>query len=277
MMKVEGISERRSCCLVGLNRATYQYLPKPHDDGPIRERLRVLAARKLKYGAPFLTFLIRQELGAVNHKRIERIYREEGLQLPRKRRKGPRYERRMPLEAVVRPNERWSMDFMSDALCDGRKFRTLNMLDDFSRESVYMEADTSITGERVTRILDRLAEVRGLPEVLVMDNGPEFTSKALLIWAKLRGVRLHHIEPGKPNQNAFIESFNGTFRNECLNQNWFVSLQEARDVIERWRVEYNAERPHSSLNKMTPMAFRRAFEMKLQDAIIGRELSLSVA
>jgi len=277
VIKAEGLSERRSCCLVGLNRATYQYLPTPKDDAPIRERLRELAARKIRYGAPFLTILIRQELGAVNHKRIERIYREEGLQLPRKRRKGPKYERKMPLEAATRPNERWSMDFMSDALCDGRKFRTLNMLDDFSRESVSIEVDTSISGDRVTRVLDRLADMRGLPEVLVMDNGPEFTSKTMLIWAKLRGVRLHHIEPGKPNQNAFVESFNGTFRNECLNQNWFLSIQEARGIIEGWRVEYNAERPHSSLSKMTPVAFRRAFEMKRQDAIIGRELSLSVA
>lgn len=277
VVKTEGLSERRSCYLVGLNRSTCQYTPKPKDDGPIRERLRELAARKLKYGAPFLTFLIRRELGAVNHKRIERIYREEGLQLPRKRRKGPKYERKMPLEVATRPNGRWSMDFMSDALCGGRKFRTFNVLDDFSRESVCIEVDTSISGERVARVLDRLAETRGLPEVLVMDNGPEFTSKAMLIWAKLRGVRLHHIEPGKPNQNAFVESFNGTFRNECLNQNWFLSIQEARGVIENWRVEYNAERPHSSIGKMTPVAFREAFEMQRQDAIIGRELSLPVA
>jgi putative transposase len=196
VIKAEGLSERRSCCLAGLNRATYQYSPKPKDDAPIRDRLRELAARKLKYGAPFLTFLIRRELGAVNHKRIERIYREEGLQLPRKRRKGPKYERRMPLRPATRPNERWSMDFMSDALCDGRKFRTFNVLDDFSRESVCIEVDTSISGERVTRVLDRLAAMRGLPEVIVMDNGPEFTSKTMLIWAKLRAPhRARKAEP----------------------------------------------------------------------------------
>ena len=276
-MKSEGLSERRSCCLAGLNRATYQYNPKPEKDGHIRHRLKELAARKLRYGAPLLTLLMRQEFGAVNHKRIERIYREEGLQLPRKRRKGPRYERKAPLEPATKPNERWSMDFMSDSLCDGRKFRLLNIVDDFTRESIEIEADTSISGERVTRILDHIAQRLGLPETLVIDNGPEFTGKAMLIWAKMRGVNLHHIEPGKPNQNAFIESFNGTFRNECLNTHWFLGIQEAKRETKNWQAEYNTERPHSSLGGMTPTAFRRAFEKRSEDARIGRELSLTLA
>jgi putative transposase len=169
-MRADGISERRSCLLAGLNRATYQYAPKPKNDGPIKQRLKDLALKKPRYGAPFLTILIRREFGAVNHKRIERIYREEGLQLPRKRRKGFKYERKMPLEPASRPNERWSMDFMSDSLYDGRRFRVLTILDNFCRESVGIEVDTSISGERVTRVLDRIAETRGLPEVLVMDN-----------------------------------------------------------------------------------------------------------
>ena len=276
-MREAGFSERRSCCLTGLNRSTYQYEPKPGDDEHIRERLKELALKKTRYGAPLLTMLIRREFGAVNHKRIERMYREEGLQLPRKRRKGVKYERKQPLEPAVRPNERWSMDFMSDSLHDGRKFRVLTIIDDFTRESVGMEVDTGISGERVTRTLDRIAESGGFPEKIVMDNGPEFTSKAMLLWSERRGVRLHHIEPGKPNQNAFIESFNGTFRDGCLNQHWFESLSEARGTIERWRVEYNIERPHSSLGKMTPMEFRREFEKQEKDATMVENYALVMA
>jgi putative transposase len=276
-MRDAGLSERRSCCLAGLNRSTYQYTVKLRDDEPIRSRLKELAEQKKRYGAPLLTELIRREFGAVNHKRVERIYKEEGLQLPRKRRKGVKYERKQPLEPATRPNERWSIDFMSDSVSDGRKFRVLTIIDDFTRESVGMEADTGISGERVTRALDRIAESTGLPETLVMDNGPEFTSKAMLMWSESRGVRLHHIEPGKPNQNAFIESFNGTFRDGCLNQHWFESLSEARKIIERWRVEYNIERPHSSLGMMTPMEFRRAFEKQQKDATMVENSSLVTA
>ena len=272
-MAAEGVSQRRSCVLAGLNRSTYQYIPILKDDELLRQRLKELAEKKPAYGAPFLTLLIRKEFGAVNHKRVERIYREEGLQLPRKRRKGPKYERQAPLEPATRPIERWSMDFMSDSLYDRKRFRTLNILDDFTRECVCIEVDTSITGERVTRILDRLAETWGLPEVIVVDNGPELISKALVLWAMQRGVRIRHIDKGKPNQNAFIESFNGTFRYECLNRNWFTSLREAREVIERWRVEYNTERPHSSIGKVPPTAFRRAFQQKEKDATMAENLS----
>lgn len=166
---------------------------------------------------------------------------------------------------------------MSDSLHDGRKFRVLTIIDDFTRESVGMEVDTGISGERVTRVLERIAESGGLPETIVVDNGPEFTGKAMLMWSEGRGVRLHHIEPGKPNQNAFIESFNGTFRDGCLNQHWFESLQEARGTIERWRVEYNIERPHSSLGKMTPMEFRRAFEKQEKDATMVENSTLVTA
>jgi putative transposase len=276
-MKDVGLSERRSCCLAGLNRSTYQYALKPRYDEPIRTRLKELALKKTRYGAPLLTVLIRKEFGAVNHKRVERIYSEEGLQLPRKRRKGVKYERKQPLEPSTRPNERWSMDFMSDSLYDGRKFRVLTIIDDFTRESVGMEVDTGISGERVNRVLERIAALRGLPETIVMDNGPEFTSKAMLMWSEQRGVRLHHIEPGKPNQNAFIESFNGTFRDGCLNQHWFESIFEARSAIERWRVEYNIERPHSSLGKLTPMEFRRVFEKQEKDATMVENSTLVTA
>jgi len=224
-MKSEGLSERQACKLTGLGRATYRYKPGVKDDGFVRERLRVLAAQRPRFGAPRLTVLLRQELGTVNHKRVERMYREEGLQLPRKKgKKRGTNNRANALFVPSGPNERWSMDFMSDSLCDGRRFRVLTVVDDFTRECVAIEVDTGITGERVIRTLGWLKETRGLPAMVVTDNGPEFTSKAMLAWSQPAGVRLHFIDPGRPVQNAFIESFNGKLRDECLNQYWFVSI-----------------------------------------------------
>ena len=205
--------------------------------------------RAPRFGAPLLVVLLRGEFGAVNHKRVERLYREEGLQLPRKRKKRHRGVERVPLEVPSRPYQRWSVDFMSDSLCDGR---LLCVLDDFSRQCLAIEVATSITGERVTRVLDRLVWQHGLPETLVMDNGPEFTSRAMLQWAHDRRVALHYIDPGKPVQNAFVESFNGRLRDECLNTQWFWSVPDARERIEAWRVDYNEVGPHSSLGYRTP-------------------------
>ena len=277
VMKSGGLSERRSCKLTGLGRATYRYKPTAKDDKGVRERLRILAAQRPRFGAPRLTVLLRQELGTVNHKRVERMYREEGLQLPRKRgKKRGVNNRAVALFIAGEPNERWSMDFMSDSLCDGRRFRVLTVVDDFTRECVAIEVDTGITGERVIRTLGWLKETRGLPGMLVMDNGPEFTSKAMLKWSKPAGVKLHFIDPGRPVQNAFIESFNGKLRDECLNQHWFVSLEEARRIIKSWRMDYNTTRPHSSLGYMTPDAFRLSFEQKLENDKMKQELSLAV-
>lgn len=277
VMKSEGLSERRSCKLIELNRATYRYKPTAKDDGCVRERMRILAVQRPRFGAPRLTVLLRQEFGAVNHKRVERIYREESLQLPRKRGKKRGVSNRANILIVPgEPNERWSMDFMSDSLCDGRRFRILTIVDDFTRECVAIEVDSGITGERVIRTLEWLKETRGLPGMLVTDNGPEFTSRAMLTWSKPAGVKLHFIDPGRPVQNAFIESFNGKLRDECLNQHWFVSLEEARRIIKLWRIDYNTTRPHSSLGYMTPEAFRLGFEQKLEYDKINRKLSLAV-
>jgi putative transposase len=190
---------------------------------------------------PRLTALLRREFGPVNHKRVERIYREEALQLPRR--------------LTTRPGERWSMDFMSDSLADGRRYRLLCIVDDFSRECVAIEVDTSIGGERVARVLGGLSDRGKRPQTIVVDNGPEFTSKAMLTWAERRGVLLHFIEPGRPMQNAFIESFNGKLRTECLNQQWFLSLSEARERIETWRKSYNRERPYSALGYLAPHTY----------------------
>lgn len=276
-MKSEGLSERRSCKLTGLNRATCRYKPTAKDDGCVRERMRILAVQRPRFGAPRLTVLLRQEFGAVNHKRVERIYREESLQLPRKRGKKRGVSNRANILIVPgEPNERWSMDFMSDSLCDGRRFRILTIVDDFTRECVAIEVGSGITGERVIRTLEWLKETRGLPGMLVTDNGPEFTSRAMLTWSKPAGVKLHFIDPGRPVQNAFIESFNGKLRDECLNQHWFVSLEEARRIIKLWRIDYNTTRPHSSLGYMTPEAFRLSFEQKLENDKINRKLSLAV-
>jgi len=188
----------------------------------------------------------------INHKRTERIYREEGLMLRRKRRRKGAAGLRVTMPVPKKPNEHWSMDFVTDSIVTGRRFRALAIIDDFSRECPVIEVDTSLGGARVVSVLDRLAETRGLPEVITMDNGPEFAGKTLDEWAYRKGVKLNFIRPGKPIENAYAESFNSRFRDECLNTNWFMSLRHARDIIEYWRRDYNEVRPHSSLNNRTP-------------------------
>lgn len=202
-----------------------------------------------------LTMKLRRDGFTDNHKRIYRIYREERLQVPmRKKRKAALWRGEKP-KASGHRNDRWSMDFMSDQLADGRRIRTLNIVDDYTRECLAIEVDTSLSGYRVCRALDRLIAERGRPVRIITDNGPEFTSKVLDRWAFEHCVDLQFIEPGKPVQNAFVESFNGTMRNECLNEHWFLNLKDARDLIEAWRLDHNNERPHSSLDGMTPGEF----------------------
>ena len=199
--------------------------------------------------------MLRREGFVINHKRTERIYKEEGLALRIRRRKKMAAIQRIEAPAPTRVNERWSMDFVSDALSSGRKIRALTMVDDYSRKCHRIEVDTSIGGQRVTRVLNEIAQGEGLPELITIDNGPEFIGKALDAWAYQRGVKLNFIRPGKPVDNSFIESFNGKFRDECLNDHWFTSLDEARRIIEDWRVDYNNERPHTSLDNLTPEEF----------------------
>jgi putative transposase len=221
----------------------------------LRQRLRELAAERRRYGYRRLRVLLRREGRVVNHKRVYRLYREEGLSVRRRKRKRIGAMERQPLTLPTSCNQRWSMDFVSDGLGDGRKFRSLNIVDDYSRECVAAEVDTSIPGGRVVRVLEGLRERRGLPQVLVTDNGPEFAGQALDVWAYQHGVKLHFIEPGKPMQNAFVESFNGKLRDECLNEHWFGTLGEARQAIEAWRRDYNEVRPHSALGNRTPQEF----------------------
>ncbi len=250
------MSERRACRVVGMLRSTFRYvLRRDSDGGRLLGRLRELAAERPRYGYRRLCDLLRVEGHAVNHKRVHRLYRAEGLQVRRRKRKRVAAAQRRPLPVVSRANQEWAMDFMLDTLANGRTFRTLNVVDDCTRECLAIEVDTSIPGLRVTRVLDRLVAERGRPERLVTDNGPEFAGRALDRWAYERGVELHFIRPGRPVENAYIESFNGKFRDECLNEHWFADLWDARRTIEAWRRDYNEQRPHSSLGRVPPAQF----------------------
>jgi putative transposase len=252
-------SERRACGLVSVGRSTARYLARGRSDADIRTRLRELAGEKRRYGYRRLHVLLRREGVLVNHKCVERIYREEGLSVRRRKRKRAAGVRAETWLQATRPDERWSLDFVADALWWGRRLRMLTVVDTYTRESLAIEVDTSLSGARVARVLDRvIGERAAVPAEIVMDNGPELTGKALDQWAYERGVQLRFIAPGKPQQNGYIESFNGKLRDECLNEHWFTTLYDAREKVEAWRVEYNRERPHSSLGNQTPEAFRRS-------------------
>lgn len=217
--------------------------------------MRVIAEKRRRFGCPRIQVMLEREGWKVNHKKVERIYKEEGLALRRRKHRKKFAGLRVPLPVASRPNEHWAMDFVQDRLASGRKFRTLTIEDTFSRECPAIEVDTSLGGIRVVRVLDRLAQERGLPESITVDNGTEFDSKAVDEWAFKHGVKIDFIHPGKPNENAYIESFNGRFREECLNEHIFETLDEAREIIEEWRQDYNDERPHSSLENLTPTEF----------------------
>ncbi len=243
-----GTSQVRACAMASLHRSTYAYRSQVTTEAQVlRRRLRELAAERPRYGYRRLHVLLVREGHEVNHKRVHRLYREEGLMVRRRLRKRVCREQRQPLARAERLNQFWSMDFIGDTLANGRTFRSLNIVDQCSRECLALEVDSSLPGLRVTRVLDRLAGQRGLPQTLVVDNGPEFAGKALDLWAHQNKVHLHFIRPGRPIENAFVESFNGRFRDECLNQHWFTSLADARAKIEAWRDDYNAQRPHSAL------------------------------
>ncbi len=257
-----GLSTRRACRLVGLSRNTLRYQAADDRDEALRKRMKELAEQRRRYGCRRLHILLKREGLVVNHKRTERLYKEEKLALRIRRRKKLASQSRIELPPSQRPNQLWAMDFMHDALYNGRKIRLLTIIDTYTKESLRIEVDTSIGGQRVAAVLTQLSAFRGLPESIVVDNGPEFISNAMDSWAYVRGIRLHFIRPGKPVDNAFMESFNGRLRDECLNENWFMSLDHARAVIENWRIDYNQERPHSSLGDMTPYEFMRLEEAK---------------
>jgi len=253
------MSERHACRLVGIARSTKRYQRRGRQrENELRQRMRSLAVERPRFGYRRLGALLGQEGWKVNHKCIYRLYRLEGLVVRRRRRKRLVRGLGKPASLPRRCNERWSMDFVSDCICDGRSIRALTLVDDYTRECLAIEVDTSLGGMRVRRILDSVVGARGRPEGIVVDNGPEFRGRALAAWSEQHGVRLQFIEPGKPTQNAFIESFNGRFREECLNANWFVSVADARRKIEAWRQDYNEKRPHSSLGYVPPQQFMRS-------------------
>jgi len=261
------VSVRRACRVLALAESTYRYRSFRSEPAGLRARLLELAAERPRFGYRRLHILLVREGWSINHKRIQRMYREEKLAVRRKRRKRIAQTARQPKVMPEGPNERWSMDFMADSLATGRGFRTLNVVDDFTRECLAIEVDTSLSGERVTRVLDRVIERRGKPKSLVMDNGPEFAGRALDAWAYRCGIRLDFIRPGKPIENCFVESFNGKFRDECLNQHWFVALHEAQHEIEIWRQDYNQVRPHSSLGGLPPEEYATLQELRLPTAV----------
>lgn len=244
-------SERCVCRWLGLHRSAVRYLSTRPDAGPLRRRLRELATQHPRWGSPMLIWRLRREGWTDNHKRIRRLYRLEGLAVRRQRRKRVAVAR-VPAVAAGWPNEIWAMDFVRDTLRDGRAFRALTIVDTCTRESVAIVVDVSLGGHRVARALQALAGTRGLPRTITVDNGPEFHSRVLDAWAQEAGVTLQFSRPGKPVDNTFVEAFNGRLRDECLNQSWFRTLADAQFQIERWRVQYNTNRPHRALGGLTP-------------------------
>ncbi len=247
-------SERRACGLLEIAVWSYRYRSQRQGDNELREKLVALAGEKPRFGYRRLHVLLKQSGERVNHKRLWRVYREAGLCVKRKKRKRLVRAGR-PATVLSRANQEWALDFVHDVLGTGQRVRVLSVLDAYTRECLALEVDTSFASRRVTRVLERLIAERGRPESLRCDNGPELTSRHFLAWCVERKIQLVHIEPGRPMQNGKVESFQGKFRDECLNVNWFRNLWEAREKVESWRREYNEGRPHSSLGYQTPEAF----------------------
>jgi putative transposase len=266
------VSERRACGVLLAARATVRYQSVANDRADLRIRLRDLAAARVRYGYRRLHVLLKREGYSANHKLVYRLYVEEGLGI---RRRSPRRRKSVQIRPkrpqAGRSNESWSMDFMSDQLFNGTRFRLLTLVDNFSRESLAVEVGQRLTGDDVVKALERVSGARGAPETIRVDNGPEFISRSLDLWAYWNGVKLDFSRPGKPTDNALIESFNGKLRQECLNQHWFLSLADAQAKVESWRRDYNDHRPHSALRNQTPREYAtsaRAPQTGLPDPLL---------
>ena len=259
------MSERRACQVISCCRMTVRYASRRSDDGTLRERMRSMATERRRFGYRRLHVLLKREGFVVNHKRLFRMYREEKLTVRRRGGRKRAIGTRSPKLLPMAPNERWSLDFVSDQLTDGRRLRILCVVDDCSRECLTLTVDTSLSGGRVARELDRIIAERGRPKMIVSDNGTEFTSNAILSWADSSRVGWHYIAPGKPNQNAFVESFNGRLRDELLNETLFTSLAHARAVLQTWKTDYNTQRPHSRIGWLTPAEYARNFNPRRSD------------
>jgi putative transposase len=276
-MADRGFSQWRACALAMVDPKTVRRAPSA-DNPEIRARLRMLAAERRRFGYRRLGLLLEREGVAMNEKKLFRLYQAEGLSVRRRRGRNRATGTRAPMTIPQGPNQRWSLDFVSDALDWGRRFRVLAVVDDFTREALALVVDTSISGARVARALDALLASRGRPTMIVGDNGTELTSRSILDWTNRTGVDWHYIAPGKPQQNAFAESFLARFRDECLNEEVFASLAEARVVIEAWRVDSNTARPHSAHGGLTPAeALRRAAADRLRSRGVSADRPLPAA
>ena len=256
MVEEHQLSERRACSLVGLSRDSYRNPPQPDQlTRDLGERIVDIAHVRRRFGYRRIHDLLRSEFPGVNHKRVYRLYKNANLAVRRRKKVKRPPNERVPLQIARKVNDVWSMDFVSDSLSNGRRIKCLTVADDFSHECIDIAVDFGISGQYVTRLLDQAAIFRGYPVAVRTDNGPEFTSRAFLAWTSLHGIRHILIQPGRPMQNGYIESFNGKFRDECLNEQWFQSLSQARDCIAEWRKDYNEVRPHSSLGRIPPAQF----------------------
>jgi putative transposase len=265
-MVTGGLSERRALRVVRMSAAALRYVPCPDRNADLRDRIVALAHRHRRYGAGMIYLKLRQEGRAVNHKRVDRLYAEARLQVKRRRRKKVPLAARQPLIRPQHRNEVWSADFVFDRTADGRVLKCLTIVDDATTEAVAVVPARALGGLPVTRVLDQLAITRGLPHVLRTDNGLEFCGRAMLMWAHTRGVTLRLTAPGKPTQNAYVESFNGRLRDECLTEHWFTSLAHAQAIIEDWRRAYNEERPKKGLGGLTPAAYAQQLTARTKAA-----------
>ncbi len=261
-MQTKGLSERRGLAVAGMSASSLRYEARPDRNAQLRQRIVALAQRHRRYGVEMIHLKLRQAGLLVNYKRVERLYRLEKLQVRRRRRKKIPVAERQPLIRPGAANEVWSMDFVFDRVATGRTIKSLVIVDDATHECVAIVAEHSIGGTHLTRILDEVCAKRGKPAIIRTDNGPEFVGKAMLNWSFRMGVQLKLIEPGKPNQNAYVESFNGRLRDECLNEHWFTSLAHAKAAIEDWWREYNEQRPKKSLGGLTPASYAKQMAQK---------------
>lgn len=252
MIETHGRSERRACQLVGANRTSMRYVCHKPEEGLLKRRIIAIAHEKRRYGYRRIHVLLKREGIVINHKKLFRIYKQLGLKVLKRGGRKRALGTRIVAMTLTKKNQEWSLDFVHDVVTNGRRIRMLTVVDDFTRESIKITVDTSLNGRRVCEELEQVIEARGKPDRILSDNGTEFTSMAILRWCQEQGIRWDYIQPGKPYQNGYIESFNGKFRDECLNENLFVNLQEAKRLVETWREEYNEQRPHSSLNGKTP-------------------------
>jgi putative transposase len=267
MIELHHLSERRACCLVGLSRDSYRHPPETDQmTKDLSGKIVEIAHTRRRFGYRRIHDLLRPEFPGVNHKRVYRLYSEANLAVRRRKKVRRPASERMPLQLAQGVNQVWSMDFVSDSLANGRRIKCLTVADDFSHECVDLVVDWGISGLYVTRLLDRAAIFRGYPQAVRTDNGPEFTSRAFMAWAHSHGVRHILIEPGRPMQNGYIESFNGKFRDECLNEQWFETLHQARSAIKAWRQDYNEVRPHSSVGRIPPARFAELHRHRAGDA-----------